>query len=184
LPPFGSVWWSAFPIPCSDDYLASLAKLARFVPGLGLFISVFRNEARSLLAALIVVIVLLILTSGLVFVLEFPVQPQVFASIPHTLWWGIVTIASVGYGDMTPVTPLGRGLAGIFMLLGIAVFAVPAGILAAGFAKELRKLDFMVTWKTVMQMPLFSGLDANVIAESHGSSPLRLSPKYGHCTQG
>jgi voltage-gated potassium channel len=145
--------------------LLSLAKLARFVPGFGLFISVFRNEARSLLAALILLIVLLILASGLVFVLEFPAQPQVFASIPHTLWWGIVTIASVGYGDMTPVTPLGRGLAGIFMLLGIAVFAVPAGILATGFARELRKRDFMVSWKTVMQMPLFSGLDANVIGE-------------------
>lgn len=145
--------------------LLSLVKLARFVRGLSLFISVFRNEAQSLLASLIVLIVLLTIASGLVFLSEFRVQPKVFASIPHTLWWGIVTIASVGYGDMTPLTPLGRFLAGIFMLLGIAVFAVPAGILAAGFAKELKKRDFVVTWKTVAQMPLFTKLDANVIAE-------------------
>jgi voltage-gated potassium channel len=53
----------------------------------------------------------------------------------------------------------------MFMLLGVATFAVPAGILATGFAKELRKRDFIVTWKTVTQMPLFTGLDAHVIAE-------------------
>mgnify|MGYP001325822036 CR=1 FL=1 len=145
--------------------LVSLLKLARFVRGLGIFVSVFRNEAQSLLASLIVLIVLLIFASGLVFLAEFPAQPKVFASIPHTLWWGIVTIATVGYGDMAPCTVLGRFLGGIFMLLGIAVFAVPAGILAAGFAKELQKREFVVTWKTVMRMPLFAGLDAYVIAE-------------------
>lgn len=163
-------FWFDLVAPLPDSVLMmasllSLVKLARYVRGLGLFVSVFRNEAQSLLASLIVLIVLLILVSGLVFLAEFPVQPQVFASILHTLWWGIVTIASVGYGDMAPVTLLGRFLAGIFMLLGIAVFAVPAGILATGFAKELRKRDYLVTWKTVMGMPLFAGLDANVIAE-------------------
>ena len=143
----------------------SLIKLARFVPGLGLFISVFRNEASSLLAALIVLIVLLIFASGVIYIVESPRQPEVFSSVPHTLWWRIVTIASVGYGDMIPHTPVGRILAGFLMLIGIAVFAVPAGILATGFAKELRKRDFIVTWKTVAQMPLFSGLDANAIGE-------------------
>jgi voltage-gated potassium channel len=157
-----------FVVPNGCLILASflcLLKLARFVPGLSLFVSVFRNEANSLLAALIVLIVLLIISSGVMYLLESPGQPQVFASVPHTLWWGIVTIASVGYGDMTPLTPVGRILAGFLMLLGIAVFAVPAGILATGFAKELRRRDFLVTWKTVAQMPLFSSLDASRIAE-------------------
>jgi voltage-gated potassium channel len=143
----------------------SLIKLARFVPGLGIFISVFRNEGHSLLAALIVLLVLLILASGVIYTLEYPRQPKVFASVPHTLWWAIVTIASVGYGDMIPLTPMARILSGFLMLLGIAVFAVPAGILATGFAKELRKRDFLVTWKTVSRMPLFSGLDANAIGD-------------------
>lgn len=157
-----------FVVPNGGLILASflsLLKLARFVPGLSLFVSVFRNEARALLAALIVMIVLLIISSGVMYLLESPGQPQVFASVPHTLWWGIVTIASVGYGDMTPLTPFGRILAGFLMLLGVAVFAVPAGILATGFAKELRRRDFLVTWKTVAQMPLFSSLDASRIAE-------------------
>ncbi len=143
----------------------SLIKLARFVRGLGIFISVFRNESRSLLAALIVLVVLLIFASGLIYVLEHPGQPEVFASVPHTLWWAIVTIASVGYGDMIPLTPMARILAGFLMLLGIAVFAVPAGILATGFAKELRRRDFLVTWKTVSRMPLFSSLDASAIGD-------------------
>jgi len=143
----------------------SLIKLARFVPGLGIFISVFRNEGHSLLTALVVLIVLLILASGVIYALEYPYQPLVFSSVPHTLWWAIVTIASVGYGDMIPITPIARILAGFLMLLGIAVFAVPAGILATGFAKELRKRDFLVTWKTVSRMPLFAGLDAGSIAE-------------------
>src|SRR6185295_902088 len=79
--------------------------------------------------------------------------------------WGIVTIASVGYGDMTPVTPLGRIFGGMVILLGIAVFAVPAGILATGFAAELRRRDFVVTWQTVAKVPLFATLGASAIAE-------------------
>jgi len=163
-------FWLSFLFPLPDGCIMmasflSLIKLARFVPGLGIFISVFRNEGHSLLTALIVLVVLLILASGLIYALEYPYQPLVFSSVPHTLWWAIVTIASVGYGDMIPITPMARLLAGFLMLLGIAVFAVPAGILATGFAKELRKRDFLVTWKTVSHLPLFSGLDANAISD-------------------
>jgi voltage-gated potassium channel len=71
----------------------------------------------------------------------------------------------VGYGDIVPVTPLGRLFGGLVMILGIAMFAVPAGILATGFAVELRKRDFVVTWQTVARVPLFAGLDAARIAE-------------------
>jgi voltage-gated potassium channel len=98
-------------------------------------------------------------------VLERETQPKVFASIPHSMWWAIVTIATVGYGDMYPVTPLGKLVAGLVMVLGIAVVAVPAGILATGFAAEMRKREFVVNWQTVANLPLFSGLDATRIAE-------------------
>jgi voltage-gated potassium channel len=76
-----------------------------------------------------------------------------------------VTIATVGYGDMVPITPVGRIFGGMVMVIGIAVFAVPAGILATGFASEIRKRDFVVTWQTVAHVPLFAGLDAARIAE-------------------
>jgi voltage-gated potassium channel len=142
-----------------------LLKLARYAPALTLFAAVIRNESRALLATLLVVIILLVLEASIMYVLERAAQPQVFASIPHAMWWAIVTIATVGYGDMYPVTPLGRIFGGMVMVIGIAVFAVPAGILATGFASEIRKRDFVVTWQTVANVPLFAGLDAARIAE-------------------
>lgn len=142
-----------------------LLKLARYTPALTLFAAVIRNESRALLATLLVVIVLLVLEASIMYVLEREAQPRVFASIPHAMWWAIVTIATVGYGDMYPITALGKAFGGIVMVIGIAVFAVPAGILATGFASEIRKRDFVVTWQTVANVPLFAGLDAARIAE-------------------
>jgi voltage-gated potassium channel len=142
----------------------AIVKIARYAPALTLVTTVLRNEGRSLLAALTVMLVLLILTASVMYVLEHETQPQLFSSIPASLWWSIVTIASVGYGDMTPVTIGGRIFAGFTMLLGIAMFAVPAGILATGFATEIRRRDFVVTWNTVARVPLFAGLDATGIA--------------------
>jgi len=145
--------------------LLRLLKLGRYAPALPLFAAVIRSEGRSLLAALMVMTVLLVLNSGVMFALERKVQPQVFASLPHAMWWTIVTMATVGYGDIIPITPLGKLFGGFVMILGIAMFAVPAGILATGFAVELRKRDFVVTWQTVARVPLFAGLDATRIAE-------------------
>lgn len=144
--------------------ILAIVKIARYAPALTLVTTVLRNEGRSLLAALTVMLVLLVLTSSCIYMLEHDAQPQLFSSIPASLWWSIVTIASVGYGDMIPVTALGRIFAGFTMLLGIAMFAVPAGILATGFAAELRRRDFVVTWNTVARVPLFATLDAAGIA--------------------
>jgi voltage-gated potassium channel len=70
--------------------------------------------------------------------LEHAAQPEAFASIPAALWWGVITLATVGYGDVYPITPAGRLLGGIFAVIGVGLFALPAGILASGFAEELR----------------------------------------------
>ena len=145
--------------------VARLLKLARYTPALNLFAAVIRNESRALLATLLVVAVLLVLEATIMYTLEREAQPKVFASIPHAMWWAIVTIATVGYGDMYPITPAGKVFGGMVMVIGIAVFAVPAGILATGFASEIRKRDFVVTWQTVANVPLFAGLDAARIAE-------------------
>jgi voltage-gated potassium channel len=159
--------------------LLALVKLARYMRGLPLVAAVFYNESRSLMAALTTLLVLLGLVSGVMYVLERDAQPTVFTSIPKTMWWGIVTIASVGYGDMTPVTPLGRIFGGIVIMLGIAVFAVPAGILATGFAAELRKRDFVVTWDAVAKVPIFAGLDARQIADiARLLKPQLAPPRY------
>jgi len=144
--------------------LLALFKLARLTPALSLVATVLRSEWRALAAALLVMLVLLVIASGVMYLLERSAQPTVFTSIPRALWWGIVTMATVGYGDMTPVTAFGRLFGGFVMLLGIAMFAVPAGILATGFAAEIRRRDFVVTWNAVARVPLFAGLDATRIA--------------------
>ncbi|QEX23495.1 cyclic nucleotide-binding protein [Hypericibacter adhaerens] len=161
--------WLALLLPVSTGLielvdLLALLKLARFAPALGLVGTVLRNEARSLVGALMAMVVLLVLAAGVMYLLERNAQPQLFDSIPHTLWWAIVTMASVGYGDMVPATAAGRVFGGIIMLLGIAIFAVPTGILATGFAQEIRRRDFTVSWQAVAGVPLFAGLDAPRIA--------------------
>jgi len=161
--------WLSVALPLGADLinlsmLPALLKIARHTTSLPLVAAVFRNEGRSLLAGLMVMLVLLVLVSGIMYLLERSAQPQVFSSIPATMWWAIVTMSTVGYGDMTPVTPFGKVFGGFTMLLGIAMFAVPAGILATGFATELRKRDFVVTWHTVAKVPLFASLDATRIA--------------------
>ncbi len=158
-----------FALTVPDDYYAvgavfALFKLGRYLSALPLVAAVLARQGRSLMAALVTMGVLLVLVSSMMFVLERGAQPDIFKSIPHTMWWAIVTMATVGYGDMAPVTGLGRVFGGFTMLLGIAVFAVPAGILATGFAEELRKRDFVITWHTVAKVPLFAALDATRIA--------------------
>jgi voltage-gated potassium channel len=144
--------------------LFALCKLARYVPALGLIVIVIKGEARTLGSAFLALGVLLVIASGIMFLLEHEAQPQVFDSIPTALWWGIVTIASVGYGDIVPVTSWGRLFGGIVIVLGITTIAVPVGILATGFYRELRRHDFVVTWRMLADIPLFRDLDASRIA--------------------
>ncbi len=144
--------------------LLPLLKLARYMPGLGLVARVFRNEASALGAAFGTLAVLIVLTGGVMYLLEHKAQPEAFASIPKSLWWAVVTMATVGYGDVVPMTLFGRLFGSVVILVGIAMVAVPAGIMATGFMEELRKQQFIVTWQAVASLPLFASLDAGRIA--------------------
>jgi voltage-gated potassium channel len=146
----------------------SLFKLARYVTGLEIVGAVIRNERQTLMASVLTLGLLLIVLSTCLFLIEHDAQPEQFQSIPHTMWWGIVTLTTVGYGDMAPVTPLGRILGGITMLIGIGMLAMPTGIIATGFANERQRRELLETWKIVSRLPLFQGLDASWIAEISG----------------
>ena len=124
-----------------------------------------RNERKPLVAALLMLGVVLILVSSLMFVFEQSAQPEAFGSIPAALWWGIVTLTTVGYGDVAPVTVGGKIFGALVTVMGVGIVAVPAGILASGFNQEIRKRDFAVTWTMVAKVSLFSGLDARRVAE-------------------
>lgn len=119
--------------------LLRLFKLSHYFSGVNLFLRVLRTELPSLGAALFVVLVLIVLSSILMFYLESAAQPQVFRSIADAIWWSVVTLTTVGYGDVTPATFGGRLLAIVIMLMGIATVAIPAGLLAARFTEELHR---------------------------------------------
>lgn len=120
--------------------LFRLFKLFRYFTALQLLGRVFRAKFQELFFALFFIIIMLIFVSFTMYYVENKAQPDVFRSIPETMWWGIITLTTVGYGDMHPVTPIGKFLGGIIALMGIGLFALPAGILAGGFSSELQKI--------------------------------------------
>jgi voltage-gated potassium channel len=100
---------------------------------------VLKSKAPDLLSLLFLLLMLLMVSSTLMYHLEHEAQPNAFSSIPATMWWGIVTLTTIGYGDMAPVTAGGRALGGVIAILGIGMFALPAGLLGAAFVDELGK---------------------------------------------
>lgn len=148
--------------------LARLLKLLRYSAALDTLGDVVKAERRVLISAGIVMLVLLVTMSSFMYYLEREVQPQVFGSIPAAMWWGVVTLATVGYGDVVPHTPLGKLMGGFSAVMGLCMFALPAGILASAFSQEMKKRDFVITWTMVSKVPLFSGLNASIIADIAG----------------
>lgn len=116
--------------------LLRLLKLVRYSETMRAFGFAFRSKRDQLIVAFTANILLLIIASSLMFFAETAAQPDVFGSIPETMWWAIVTLTTVGYGDVAPVTPLGRAIGGLVALLGVGLFALPASILASGFIQE------------------------------------------------
>lgn len=118
-----------------------LFKLARYSESMLAFSHVLHRKKADLVVAFSVTLILLIVTSSLMYFVETAAQPDEFGSIPETLWWGVITLTTVGYGDVTPVTPLGRLFGGIVAMLGIGLFGLPASILASGFIEERLEKD-------------------------------------------
>ena len=140
--------------------LIRLLKLVRYSPALATLWRVLVEERRALAATLLIMISLLTLSSTAMYYAERHVQPESFGSIPNAMWWGLATLTTVGYGDVVPVTALGRIIGAFVMVFGLGMFALPIGIIASGFASEIHRRDFVVTWGMVARVPLFARLDA------------------------
>ena len=113
-------------------------------------------------APLLIMVILLILSSTAIYYVEHGVQPEKFGSIPAAMWWAIATLTTVGYGDAVPLTHLGRVIGGLVMILGLAMFALPVGIIASGFSTEIHRRDFIVTWGMVARVPIFAKLGMGI----------------------
>lgn len=118
--------------------LLRLLKLSHYFDGLHVFGAVLRREAGAIAGALMIMVVLIVISACLMFTVENAARPGHFDSIAQAIWWAVVTLTTVGYGDITPVTYGGKILGMVIMLLGVGTMALPAGILAARFSEELQ----------------------------------------------
>jgi voltage-gated potassium channel len=115
----------------------TVLKLGRFSNAWDSITYTVRTRKEELLVSAVLIFMILAVSSTVMYYIENPAQPQKFSSIPSTMWWGVVTLSTVGYGDMYPVTPLGKLVGSLVAISGIALFALPAGIIAAGLVESL-----------------------------------------------
>lgn len=116
-----------------------LLKLTHYFKGFNIFINVIAKELKSISAAMMVMIFLIIIAASLMHSVEGKIQPDVFGSIIQSFWWAVVTMTTVGYGDVVPITGLGKTISTFIMLIGVGLVALPAAMLAARFGEELRE---------------------------------------------
>jgi len=119
--------------------LFRLFRISPYFHSLALLGSVIRQEYRPMVSALSVIAILMLFAAGGIYLLERDSQPETFGDLPSALWWVVVTLSTVGYGDAVPVSALGRILGAAIMILGIGMVALPAGMLASRFAQVMHR---------------------------------------------
>ena len=124
--------------------LLLIFKLGRYQASMSLLARVLRNEAGPITAALFVLGMLLVVAASFGFLAEHQAQPEAFANMFDAMWWAVVTMTTVGYGDIVPVTALGKLVGGVIAVIGLGMVALPAGLLASGFSAQLhhRRREF------------------------------------------
>ncbi len=148
--------------------IVPIFKLLRYTVAFQFLVEAVYSERRVLGSAAVLMLAILVFQSSLLYYFERDAQPDKYGSIPEAMWWGIVTLTTVGYGDVTPVTAWGKVAGGITAVLGLCMFAIPVGIIASAFIEAVRRREFVVTWNLVANVPLFSSLDAARIAALAG----------------
>ena len=119
--------------------LLRVFKLTRYSSSMSLLLQVLADEAKSIGAALFILFIMIIMASSLIYLAEHEAQPEAFNSIPASMWWSVITMTSIGYGDVIPITVVGKVLASIIGVISIGIVALPAGLLASGFSEALRQ---------------------------------------------
>ena len=148
-----------------------LLKFSRYSSSINSLLSVLWDQRKSFGAAFFILFIALIIASSGMYLVEKDVQPDKFGSIPDAMWWAIVTLTTVGYGDVTPITSVGRIFGSIIIILGIGTVALPSGILAAAFS------DFTKRKQKKYEDRLKYMLDDNIIDDEERKELRRLSEK-------
>jgi voltage-gated potassium channel len=140
-------------------------KIARYSPAMRSLLDVLYRERRALFGCLVITMGTALVAAALMHLVEGRVQPDKLGTIPDSLWWAIVTLGTIGYGDVVPVTALGKAVATVTIFLGLVMIALPVGIIATAFAEQIHRRDFIVTWAMIARVPLFAELDAAEISD-------------------
>ncbi len=156
--------------------LLRFIKLARYSPAFNTMLRVIAAERSALLGVVIVMMGMIIFAASLLYLVEGQVQPEAFGTVPQAMWWAVATLTTVGYGDVTPVTAVGKFLAGLVMVSGLGFFALPVGIIASGFMEEFRRRDFIVSWGMAARTPVFKSLPPEDVAEVLSVLKARTAP--------
>ena len=145
--------------------LVRFFKFARYSPAMRSLLDVLYRERRALFGCLVITLGSAVVAAALMHLAEAKVQPDKLGTIPEALWWAIVTIGTIGYGDVVPVTALGKLIATGTIFVGLVMMALPVGIIATAFADEIHRRNFIVTWGMISRVPLFAELDASEISD-------------------
>jgi len=128
--------------------LLRVAKAGRYFKAMHMIRNVFRSRKEELIISMLLILMILILSSSVMYYVENDTQPEAFSSIPASMWWAVATLTTVGYGDVYPVTTLGRIMGAIIAVAGVGLFALPAGLLASGFMDEIESKKKLTDSKT------------------------------------
>lgn len=132
--------------------LFRLLKLTRYFPSIKVIFVVLEKEKSAFQAVVFILSILIITAASGIYLLENQAQPEEFESIPQSMWWAVVTLTTVGYGDVVPITTAGKILGAIITISGVGITALPAGILASGLAREFknRRSELRQTFKEML----------------------------------
>jgi voltage-gated potassium channel len=163
-------FWLAFMAPSELRIvllfrIVRFLKLTRYSPALRSLLEALYSERRALAGCVVILAGMDLVTAVLVHLAERGAQPDKFGTIPDAMWWSLVTLGTIGYGDVVPVTPVGKMVAALTILGSFVMVALPVGIIATAFSEQIHRRDFVVTWSMVARVPLFAGLDAAAIAD-------------------
>jgi len=163
-------FWLAFAAPSELRIIllfriVRFLKLARYSPALRSLLEALYAERRALFGCAVILAGATLISAVFIHLAERDAQPDKFGTIPDAMWWSIVTLGTIGYGDVVPITPLGKVVAAMTILWGLVMIALPVGIIATAFSEQIHRRDFVVTWGMVARVPLFAGLDAVAIAD-------------------
>jgi voltage-gated potassium channel len=163
-------FWFAMLLPSDFRFvlvfrMVRFFKIARYSPAMRSLLDVLYNERRALVGCLIIALGTALVAASLMHLAEGKVQPDKLGTIPDAFWWAIVTIGTIGYGDVVPVTAVGKAIATVTIFAGLVLMALPVGIIATAFAEQIQRRDFIVTWGMISRVPLFAELDAAEISD-------------------